>query len=86
MLSDILLISVLILLNGFFAAAEEMALLTVRKMRLKTLSENGDQRADMALHIQDNPGDFLSTVQIGITLVGTAAVMRHTPLDKNSYF
>ncbi|MBT7989037.1 MAG: HlyC/CorC family transporter [Anaerolineae bacterium] len=73
MLSDILLISVLILLNGFFAAAEEMALLTVRKMRLKTLSENGDQRADMALHIQDNPGDFLSTVQIGITLVGTAA-------------
>jgi len=55
-------------------------------MRLKALSENGDRRADKALHIQDNPGDFLSTVQIGITLVGTAAVMRHTPLDKNSYF
>jgi len=72
MLSDILLISVLILLNGFFAAAE-MALLTVRKTRLKTLAENGDQRANSALHIQDNPGDFLSTVQIGITLVGTAA-------------
>ncbi|MBT3322939.1 MAG: HlyC/CorC family transporter [Anaerolineae bacterium] len=72
MLSDIFLISALILLNGFFAAAE-MALLTVRKMRLKALSENGDQRADTALHIQDNPGDFLSTVQIGITLVGTAA-------------
>jgi len=72
MLSNILLISTLILLNGFFAAAE-MALLVVRKMRLKALSENGDRRADKALHIQDNPGDFLSTVQIGITLVGTAA-------------
>jgi putative hemolysin len=72
MLSDILLISALILLNGFFAAAE-MALLTVRKTRLKTLNENGDQRASLALRIQDNPGDFLSTVQIGITLVGTTA-------------
>ena len=72
MLSDILLISVLILLNGFFAAAE-MSLLTVRKTRLKTLAENGDRRASLALRIQDNPGDFLSTVQIGITLVGTAA-------------
>ena len=72
MLSNILLISTLILLNGFFAAAE-MALLVVRKMRLKALSENGDRRADKALNIQDNPGDFLSTVQIGITLVGTAA-------------
>ena len=72
MLSDILLISALILLNGFFAAAE-MALLTVRKTRLKTLNENGDQRASLALRIQDNPGDFLSTVQIWITLVGTAA-------------
>ena len=77
MLSNILLISTLILLNGFFAAAE-MALLVVRKMRLKALSENGDRRADKALHIQDNPGDFLSTVQIGITLVGTAAVRPQT--------
>ena len=72
MLSDIILISVLILLNGFFAAAE-MALLTVRKTRLKALAESGDRRANLALRIQDNPGDFLSTVQIGITLVGTAA-------------
>ncbi len=72
MLSDIVLITVLILTNGFFAAAE-MALLTVRKTRLKTLAESGDQQAISALHIQNNPGDFLSTVQIGITLVGTAA-------------
>ncbi len=72
MLSDIVLITILILANGFFAAAE-MSLLTVRKTRLKALSDRGDRRASSALHIQNNPGDFLSTVQIGITLVGTAA-------------
>jgi len=72
MLSDILLIIVLILLNGFFAVAE-MALITVRKTRLKALAESGDRQAFIALQIQDNPGDFFSTIQIGITLVGTAA-------------
>ncbi len=71
-MSDIALISILILVNGFFAAAE-MALVTVRKTRLEALAESGDRRASSALHIQNNPGDFLSTVQIGITLVGTAA-------------
>jgi putative hemolysin len=72
MISDIVLITVLILANGFFAAAE-MSLVTVRKTRLKALSDSGDRRASSALLIQKNPGDFLSTVQIGITLVGTAA-------------
>lgn len=72
MLSDIALIAVLILANGFFAAAE-MSLLTVRKTRLKALSDSGDRRASSALRSQNSPGDFLSTVQIGITLVGTAA-------------
>jgi putative hemolysin len=71
-MSDIALIGFLILVNGFFAAAE-MALVTVRKTRLKALAEGGDRRASSALHIRNNPGDFLSTVQIGITLVGTAA-------------
>ncbi len=71
-MSDIALIGILILVNGFFAAAE-MSLVTVRKTRLKTLAEGGDRRARAALHIQSNPGDFLSAVQIGITLVGTAA-------------
>ena len=66
------LIGILILMNGFFAATE-MALVSVRKTRLKTLAKNGDQRASSALHIQNHPGDFFSTVQIGITLVGTAA-------------
>ena len=69
---EIALIGILILINGFFAATE-MALVTVRKTRLKALAENGDQRASSALQIQNHPGDFFSAVQIGITLVGTAA-------------
>ena len=69
---EIALIGILILINGFFAATE-MALVTVRKTRLKALAENGDQRASSALQTQNHPGDFFSTVQIGITLVGTAA-------------
>ncbi len=71
-MSDIVLIGLLILVNGFFAAAE-MSLVTARETRLKALAETGDQRALAALQIRNNPGDFLSTIQIGITLVGTTA-------------
>jgi len=56
-----------------FFSAVEMALLIVRNTRLKTLAESDDRHASSVLHIQNNPGDFLSTVQTGITLVGTAA-------------
>jgi putative hemolysin len=72
MFIDAVLIGILILANGFFAAAE-MALVTTRGMRLKMLVKAGDQRAAKVLAVQDNPGDFLAMVQIGITLVGTTA-------------
>ena len=72
MIIDMVLIGVLILINGFFAATE-MALVTVRRTRLKTLANSGNQRAAKALVIQNKPGDFLATIQISITLVGTAA-------------
>ncbi len=72
MFIDVVLIGILILANGFFAAAE-MALVTTRKTRLKMLVKAGDQRAAKVLAVQDNPGDFLAMVQIGITLVGTTA-------------
>ena len=72
MVVDVVLIGVLILANGFFATAE-LALVTTRRTRLKMLVKAGDQRAAKILAIQDNPGDFLAMVQIGITLVGTAA-------------
>lgn len=72
MFSDFLLIFVLILANGFFAAAE-IAVISARETRLQTQSEAGNTRATRALRLQRKPGEFLATVQVGITLVGTLA-------------
>ena len=72
MLSDLLLITVLILANGFFAASE-MALVSARSARLQTKADEGDKRAFSALRLQAKPAEFLATVQVGITLVGTLA-------------
>ena len=66
------LILVLILLNGFFAAAE-IAVVSARKSRLQALAAAGHPGAQRALALRQDPGRFLSTVQIGITLVGTLA-------------
>lgn len=72
MILNIFLICILILLNGFLAALE-MALVTVSRTRLRTLASSGNLRAAKALEIQNLPGDFLATIQICITLVGTAS-------------
>ena len=72
MIIDFGLILVLILLNGFFAAAE-IAVVSAREIRLQTRAEGGDPRAARALNLQRRPGEFLATVQIGITLVATLA-------------
>lgn len=72
MFSDILLIFVLILANGFFAAAE-IAMISARESRLQTRADEGNQRATRALNMQRDPGVFLATVQVGITLVATLA-------------
>jgi putative hemolysin len=72
MLIILILIGLLILVNGFFACTE-MALVTARRTRLKVLADKGDQPATKVLAVQEKPSDFLATVQIGITLVGTAA-------------
>lgn len=72
MLSAMVFIGLLILANGFFVAME-MSLVTARRTRLKIKAKGGDSRATQVLAFQDQPGDFLATVQIGITLVGTAA-------------
>jgi len=58
----------LILLNGWFAMSE-MALTAARKARLQVLIEGGDVGAQLALELHENPTKFLSTVQIGITLI-----------------
>lgn len=68
----IILIAVLILLSAFFAAAE-MALVSVRKTRIKQLVEEGNARARTVLELIDHPTNFMATVQIGVTLVALMA-------------
>ncbi len=69
---EILFIFLLLLANGVFAMAE-IALVAARKAKLKTLSEEGHNGAKLAHELALAPGKFLSTVQVGITLVGTLA-------------
>lgn len=66
---DVLLIVFLTLLNGAFAMSE-MALASSRKARLAALDEAGDKGATAALQLLDQPTQFLSTVQVGITSIG----------------
>ena len=65
---DILIIFVLIFFNGFFSLAE-VALISARKTRLQTDAKNGSRTAQAALNLQNDPDTFLSTAQIGITIV-----------------
>lgn len=66
---DFLLIIVLTLLNGAFAMSE-LALTASRKVRLHTMADAGDKGAKAALTLMDNPTQFLSSVQVGITSIG----------------
>ena len=66
---EILLILFLVLLNGFFAMSE-MAVVASRKARLAARAAKGDRKASRVLEIAGRPARFLSTVQVGITLVG----------------
>ena len=65
-------ILLLILLNGFFALAE-MAIISARRVRLQHAAETGRSGAKLALSLKQDPGRFLSTIQIGITIVGVFA-------------
>ncbi|PKN88185.1 MAG: hypothetical protein CVU46_01925 [Chloroflexi bacterium HGW-Chloroflexi-8] len=69
---QILLIFFLLILNGIFAMSE-IALVSSRKVRLQQMAKEGDTRAQVALDISEKPNHFLSTVQIGITLIGILA-------------
>jgi putative hemolysin len=66
---EILLLLGLILLNGVFSMSE-IALVSARKARLETQANKGDKKAKEALELSNHPDRFLSTVQIGITLIG----------------
>ncbi|MBA4194054.1 MAG: hypothetical protein C0451_05725 [Comamonadaceae bacterium] len=66
---DFLLIAFLTVLNGAFAMSE-LALASSRKARLAAMAEAGDKGARTALDLLDNPTQFLSSVQVGITSIG----------------
>jgi len=66
---EILIIFFLILLNGVFSMSE-IALISARKNRLETAAKKGNKNAQIALDLSNSPNKFLSTVQIGITLIG----------------
>ena len=68
---ELLIVIFLILLNGFFALSE-MALMTSRKLRLKQMAQES-RGAQVALALAEHPDNLLSTVQIGITLIGILA-------------
>lgn len=68
-MNDLLIICGLILLNGIFSMSE-VALISARKSRLSTEAKGGSRRASVALALANEPERFLSTVQIGITLIG----------------
>jgi putative hemolysin len=84
---DIFLISIFIVLNGLFAAAE-IAVVTARRSRIKQLMEEGNKNAKILFQFKEEPDRFLATIQIGITLGsvlasaigGAAAVQNIKPI------
>ena len=66
---EIITVGLLTILNGVLAMSE-LAVVSSRPARLRVMADKGSRGARMAIELADNPGRFLSTVQIGITLVG----------------
>ncbi len=69
---DAAIIMALIMLNGVFAMSE-LAIVSARTAKLSAMAESGNKGAAMAIELAKDPGKFLSTVQIGITLIGIIA-------------
>jgi magnesium and cobalt exporter, CNNM family len=69
---DVVIILLLVALNGVFAMSE-LALVSSRRPRLRAMAKAGRRGAQAALDLAAEPGRFLSTVQIGITLIGILA-------------
>jgi putative hemolysin len=70
--AELTILVLLAIANGVFAAAE-IAILSIRKTRLRELAERKNRRANAVIALRDQPERFLATVQIGITVVGASA-------------
>jgi putative hemolysin len=66
---EVLVIFMLTLLNGFFSLSE-IALVSVKRSRIQALANRGDRRARTVIKLLNDPEAFLSSVQVGITLIG----------------
>jgi putative hemolysin len=71
-LFELSIVLLLIILNGLFAMSE-IAVVSARSIRLQRMAEQGNRGAAVALELAENPNHFLTTVQVGITLVGIFA-------------
>lgn len=69
---EILIVILLVVLNGFFAMSE-LAVVSSRRARLQQMADAGNKGASVAIELLIEPGRFLSTVQVGITLIGILA-------------
>lgn len=69
---ELVVIFLLILANGFFAASE-YALISARKSKIAHLVQKGSRNAKLVQQLQENPDEFVAAIQVGITLVGTLA-------------
>ena len=67
--AQLLLVTVLTLINAFFASAE-MAIVSVNKHKLKLLANDGNKKAQLLLNLTEDPSKLLATIQVGITLAG----------------
>jgi len=68
-MADVVIILALILLNGVFSMSE-LAVVSAKRLRLEKMADAGRRGAATALDLHDDPSRFLSTVQVGITLIG----------------
>ncbi len=69
---EIVIILILVFISGFFSASE-IAIVAVRKSRMKKLLNSGDSRADFVLKLKNNPDSFFAIVQVGMTVTASAA-------------
>ena len=65
----LILLLVLILVNAFFAMSE-IAIISLNDMKLQKMADDGNQKAKRVLKLTSNPSNFLSSIQIGVTLAG----------------
>ena len=65
----IVLLFLLILLNAFFAMSE-IAIISLNDSKMEKMAEDGDKKAKQVLKLTENSSNFLSTIQIGVTLAG----------------